>query len=136
MKKIARINSTSHVIQACLCTIRSILQVTQRVPPTCIIKTDFTYLLPVSGTPIPISYLPCSELLLFSNNPLHFVAKYVLHFSLPWLLPRNHMMSSPSETSSNCSICLIWPFSMAISTFFRFTTIEWSAFKDLRGNLG
>ena len=72
---------------------------------------------------------------LFSNNPLHFVAKYVLHFSLPWLLPRNHMMSSPSETSSNCSICLIWPFSMAISTFFRFTTIEWSAFKDLRGNL-
>ena len=36
MKKIARINSTPHVIQACLCTIRSILQVTQRVPPTCI----------------------------------------------------------------------------------------------------
>jgi hypothetical protein len=35
MKKIARINSTPHVIQACLCTIRSILQVTQRVPPTC-----------------------------------------------------------------------------------------------------
>ena len=44
MKKIARINSTPQVIQACLCTIRSILQVTQRVPPTCIIKTDFTYI--------------------------------------------------------------------------------------------
>ena len=43
MKKIARINSTPHVIQACLCTIRSILQVTQRVPPTCITNTDFTY---------------------------------------------------------------------------------------------
>ena len=37
MKKIARINSTPQVIQACLCTIRSILQVTQRVPPTCTI---------------------------------------------------------------------------------------------------
>jgi hypothetical protein len=35
IKKIARINSTPKVIQACLCTIRSILQVTQRVPPTC-----------------------------------------------------------------------------------------------------
>jgi hypothetical protein len=38
MKKIARINSTPQVIQACLCIIRSILQVTQRVPPTCTIK--------------------------------------------------------------------------------------------------
>ena len=35
MKKIARINSTSQVIQACICIRRSILQVTQRVPPTC-----------------------------------------------------------------------------------------------------
>ena len=38
MKKIARINSTPQVIQACICIIRSILQVTQRVPPTCTIK--------------------------------------------------------------------------------------------------
>ena len=37
MKKIARINSTPQVIQACICIIRSILQVTQRVPPTCTI---------------------------------------------------------------------------------------------------
>ena len=37
MKKIARINSTPQVIRACICIIRSILQVTQRVPPTCII---------------------------------------------------------------------------------------------------
>ena len=42
MKKIARINSTPHVIQACLCIIRSILQVTQRVPPTCTRKTSRT----------------------------------------------------------------------------------------------
>ena len=52
----ARINSTPHVIQACLCTLRSIfqgtlctlrslLQTTSQVPPTCITKTSFTYLL-------------------------------------------------------------------------------------------
>ena len=38
MKKIARIHSTPQVIRACICIIRSILQVTQRVPPTCTIE--------------------------------------------------------------------------------------------------
>ena len=32
-----KIDSTPHVIQPCICIIRSILQVTQRVPPTCTI---------------------------------------------------------------------------------------------------
>ena len=46
MKKSARrINSTPQVIRACICIIRSILQVTQRVQPTCTTKTAFTYLL-------------------------------------------------------------------------------------------
>ena len=45
-KNMARINSTPHVVQACLCIIRSILQVTQRVPPTCritLINTHCAY---------------------------------------------------------------------------------------------
>ena len=44
MKKIARINTTPRVIRACICILRAILQVTPRVPPTCIIITDVTYL--------------------------------------------------------------------------------------------
>ena len=44
MKKMARINTTPQVIRACICMIRSILQVTQRVPPTCTIKTSRTRL--------------------------------------------------------------------------------------------
>ena len=35
----ARINSTPQVTRACLCILRSLLQVTQRVPPTCTRKT-------------------------------------------------------------------------------------------------
>ena len=38
-----RINSTFKVIQACLFILLSVLEVTQRVRPTCTIKTDFTY---------------------------------------------------------------------------------------------
>ena len=45
-KKLHRINSTPQVIRACICRIRSILQVTQRVPPTCTTKTT----LPPSAT--------------------------------------------------------------------------------------
>ena len=41
MKKIARINSTPQVIRACICIIRSILQGTQRAPPTCIQQYRF-----------------------------------------------------------------------------------------------
>ena len=51
MKKIARINSTPQVIQACLCIIRSILQSTQRVPPTCT-------LMQISRTD---THVPCSN---------------------------------------------------------------------------
>ena len=39
MKTIARINTTPQVLRACICMIRSILQVAQRVPPTCTILT-------------------------------------------------------------------------------------------------
>jgi hypothetical protein len=43
-KKIrVRINSTVNVIRACIFIMLSVLEVTQRVPPTCTIKTDFTY---------------------------------------------------------------------------------------------
>jgi len=45
-KKIhVRITSTVKVIRACMFIMLSVLKVTQRVPPTCTIKTDFTYLL-------------------------------------------------------------------------------------------
>ena len=39
-----RINSTVKVIRARIFIMLSVLEGTQRVPPTCIIKTDFTYL--------------------------------------------------------------------------------------------
>ena len=42
MNKIARINATPQVIRACICILRAILQVTQRVPPTCIMNTSRT----------------------------------------------------------------------------------------------
>ena len=43
-KKIpVRINSTFNVIRACMFILLSVLEVTQRVPPTCTTKTDFTY---------------------------------------------------------------------------------------------
>jgi hypothetical protein len=38
-----RIHSTVQVIRARIFRMWSVLEVTQRVPPTCIIKTDFTY---------------------------------------------------------------------------------------------
>ena len=38
-----RIHSTVKVIRACIFIMLAVLEVTQRVPPTCIIKTDFTY---------------------------------------------------------------------------------------------
>ena len=43
MKNMARINSTPQVTRACLCILRSLLQVPQRVPPTCTIKTSRTH---------------------------------------------------------------------------------------------
>ena len=38
-----RIHSTVNVIRACIFTMLPVLEVTQRVPPTCITKTDATY---------------------------------------------------------------------------------------------
>jgi hypothetical protein len=68
MKKIARINSTPQVIRACICIIRSILQVTQRVQPTCIITTDFTYAQSWLWPPVS------SELLVqWSKTPSHSI---------------------------------------------------------------
>ena len=47
-KKIpVRINSTFNVIRACMFILLSVLEGTQRVPPTCTIKTSRTALLPI-----------------------------------------------------------------------------------------
>jgi hypothetical protein len=44
LKIYPRINSTFKVIRACICIMFPVLAVTQRVPPTCIIKTSRTVL--------------------------------------------------------------------------------------------
>ena len=38
-----RIHSTFKVIRACMFIVWSVLEVTQRVPPTCVVNTDCTY---------------------------------------------------------------------------------------------
>jgi hypothetical protein len=46
IKKIhVRVNATVQVIRACTFTVLPVLDVPQRVPPTCTIKTNFTYLI-------------------------------------------------------------------------------------------
>jgi hypothetical protein len=44
MKKIARLNSTPHVTRACIFIVLSVLEVTQRVAPTCTINTSLTWM--------------------------------------------------------------------------------------------
>ena len=42
--RVHRVRSTVNVIRACIFIIWSVLEVTQRVPPTCTTKNDFTYI--------------------------------------------------------------------------------------------
>ena len=106
-KKIhVRIHSTSKVLRAGLFILMAVLEVTQRVPPTCTIKTHFTYLPDARSTISPgichrCSHW-CSRRLCTSCGPSHAPFCTWAHTTPVWIRHPRHPRPDSEWCTSDC----------------------------------